>query len=44
MLTFQVTDHHLPGSRQVSETQELKSLLDNADLRNKEQEQVYSFH
>jgi len=34
-----VTSRHSPGSGQVSERQELKSLLDSADLRNKDQEQ-----
>ncbi|CAF5014795.1 unnamed protein product, partial [Rotaria sp. Silwood1] len=34
-----VSTHHPSSDGQVSETQELKSLLDNADQRNQEQEQ-----
>jgi hypothetical protein len=38
-----VSNHHSPKDGHISETQELKSLLDNADQRNQEQEQVLNF-
>lgn len=37
---FKVSNHHSSNDGQINETQELKSLLDNADQRNQEQEQV----
>ena len=39
-----VSSHHSPNDgQQINETQELKCLLDNADQRNQEQEQVGDF-
>ena len=40
-IDLQVSNHHSSHDGQINETQELKSLLDNADQRNQEQEQVF---
>jgi len=40
---LKVSNHHSSNDGQINETQELKSLLDNADQRNQEQEQVLNF-
>lgn len=39
-VNFKVSNHHSSNDGQINETQELKSLLDSADQRNQEQEQV----
>jgi septal ring factor EnvC (AmiA/AmiB activator) len=42
-INSKVSNHHSPNGGHISETQELKCLLDNADQRNQEQEQVLNF-
>ncbi len=42
-VNLKVSNHHSSNDGQINETQELKSLLDNADQRNQEQEEVIKF-